>query len=229
MTYSLTVTEHGAAVLSSSPVLENCRIAVGDGENSLKDSLEHEVYRVSPALVKKETGRLTIEVSIPRNVGGFAIQEIAVLDVEDKVLAIGKFPYMEKPYLESGAAFELILNLEIVFSGAENVTITIEPSINYVTEARLQAALEEALGNFDPGSPNDLTLDDIQDGTTRSLTALENRLEGINDTVDDMIKDIGTLTARIDGMDTILKDTNVLLDDINGEVIEWVSPTNLHI
>lgn len=186
MTYSLTVTEHGAAVLSSSPVLEKCKIAAGDGSEVPVNALGHEVWRGSPDFVNKESGRLFVQTTIPRGVGGFTIREIALMDGENQALAAGQTPSVEKPDIVSGGAFDLILGMEIVFSGAEKVTITIDPSVVYVTETRLQNALQEALDGLDGVSPGNLTLDDIPDGATRSLTAILNRLNGVDEILDEI-------------------------------------------
>lgn len=115
------------------------KITVGDGEivpSEDMTSLKSPKHTVNINEIRQdETNRnyLILTGVIPADVGGFYINEIGVLDDENKLFAIGNIAKTYKPLLSEGSAKEVIIEVVIEVANASEVTINIDGSIVLAT------------------------------------------------------------------------------------------------
>ncbi|MCZ6104069.1 phage tail protein [Campylobacter ureolyticus] len=74
---------------------------------------------------EKNKNYLILTGVIPADVGGFYINEIGVLDDENKLFAIGNIAKTYKPLLSEGYAKEIIIEVVIEVANASEITINI--------------------------------------------------------------------------------------------------------
>lgn len=113
--------------------LEITHVAFGDNNGvwpKLLDptatSLTNEVYRSDasdPIKTAAEPQILIFEGSIPGNVGGFTLREMAIFDVDGDMIAIGDIDRIVKPSPGSGNQIILTQRLHVKFSSTSDVDL----------------------------------------------------------------------------------------------------------
>lgn len=113
--------------------LEITHVAFGDNNGvwpKLLDptatSLTNEVYRSDasdPIKTLAEPQILIFEGSIPGNVGGFTLREMAIFDVDGDMIAIGDIDQIVKPSPGSGNQIILTQRLHVKFSSTSDVDL----------------------------------------------------------------------------------------------------------
>lgn len=131
------------------------KFSVGDGGGTTYDptedqlKLKHEVWKGhihSIETDKENPNWIIITAIIPPKDGGFTIREAGILDNEDNLIAIAKYPESYKPKINSGTAKELCLKIILEVSNTSSVTLNINPSILFATYEDLKN-LEHSLND----------------------------------------------------------------------------------
>lgn len=78
---------------------------------------------------EKNPNWIVIETILPGTVGGFMIREAAVLDNENNIIAIGKYPETYKPRAEDGSIKDLVVKMILQLSNTSNVTLEVDPTL----------------------------------------------------------------------------------------------------
>lgn len=130
------ITDIGLTKLATaSPLdpLEITHVAFGDNNGvwpKLLDptatSLTNEVYRSDasdPIKTQAEPQILIFEGSIPGNVGGFTLREMAIFDVDGDMIAIGDIDQIVKPVPASGNSIIMTQRLHVKFSSTSDVNL----------------------------------------------------------------------------------------------------------
>ncbi|MHB0740861.1 phage tail protein [Peptostreptococcus anaerobius] len=134
------------------------KIKVGDGNGSSytidesMTSLKNVVYETNIANFKQDPlnqNTLVVESLIPSDVGGFYIREIGLYDEDDELIVITSYEETYKPVAEEGSTMELFIRIAMVLSNTNAVTIVIDPSVVFVTQADLEK-IYKLIG--DPGT-----------------------------------------------------------------------------
>lgn len=86
----------------------------------------------------KNPNWIVIETILPGTVGGFMIREAAVLDNENNIIAIGKYPETYKPRAEDGSIKDLVVKMILQLSNTSNVTLEVDPTLVFVTQKDIQ-------------------------------------------------------------------------------------------
>lgn len=173
MTYYTILTALGASVLTNAYVsgtsIELTHLALGDGDGSAvtptegMTALVHEVHRVpisSLAVDAENDNWLVAEAVIPTTVGGWTVREIGLFDSHDRLIAVGNFPDTYKPTLEEGSGRDLLIRMIVQTSRAEQITLTIDPSVVVATVGSINTAIaaHEAKANPHPVYATDADL-----------------------------------------------------------------------
>ena len=87
---------------------------------------------------EKNPNWIVIETILPGTVGGFMIREAAVLDNENNIIAIGKYPETYKPRAEDGSIKDLVVKMILQLSNTSNVTLEVDPTLVFVTQKHIQ-------------------------------------------------------------------------------------------
>ena len=83
----------------------------------------------------EQANRMLFEAIVPASSGGYTVREAALLDANDRVIAIANVPEAEKPQAGSAAATELTIRMFLEFSGDANVTMTVDPGTAIATRS----------------------------------------------------------------------------------------------
>lgn len=130
-----------AALLNNNVTLKTLKVGDGNGAyyNPTEDQkeLRNVVYTCNVGSVsvdKDNPNWIVAETIIPGNIGGFTIREIGLFDVDGDMIAIGKYPETYKPVVANGASKDLNVRTIFEVSNAENVTLSINPSVIIATK-----------------------------------------------------------------------------------------------
>lgn len=153
-TYYIILTDVGAAKIAASqsggPAVTLSTIRVGDSNGvyyeptSAMTALVNQVWSGAISTLTPDTLDPTIftaETVIPATDGGFFIREAGLFDAAGDMIAIGKYPLIEKTVVSSGAGGDVAIRFLIKVSSTANVTLTIDPSVVYATRAYVDAAI----------------------------------------------------------------------------------------
>lgn len=66
------------------------------------------------------------------------IREAAVLDNENNIIAIGKYPETYKPRAEDGSIKDLVVKMILQLSNTSNVTLEVDLTLVFVTQKDIQ-------------------------------------------------------------------------------------------
>nr|AOY11771.1 fused tail fiber protein [synthetic construct] len=130
---------------------------------------------------EKNPNWIVIETILPGTVGGFMIREAAVLDNENNIIAIGKYPETYKPRAEDGSIKDLVVKMILQLSNTSNVTLEVDPTLVFVTQKDIQD-LETKIG----------TVNTKIDTTKTELTS---NIETAKTEIDEKIGDTTQLTT----------------------------------
>lgn len=141
-----------SAALAAGTQLTMSEMAVGDGNGAETNpaptdtGLVNEVYRAPVNQLGVNTeGYLVAEMIVPVDVGGFSVREIALLDSDGDLFAIGKIPRIDKPALAENAVGELVLRMIIAIDHASTINLTIDTALVTATQQWVEF-------NFNPGA-----------------------------------------------------------------------------
>ena len=134
------------------------KIKIGDGNGTSYEidesmtKLKNVVYETNIANFKQDhlnPNTLIVESLIPSDVGGFYIREIGLYDEDDELIVLTSYEETYKPVAEEGSTMELFIRIAMVLSNSNAVTIVIDPSVVFVTQADLEK-IYKLIG--DPGT-----------------------------------------------------------------------------
>lgn len=128
--------------------------AVGDGggqyyvPDTTMAELKREVWRgkIGSCRISEESENVMIaEATIPSNVGGFTIREMAVFDDKNIMIAVCNTPDTAKVKVTDGVVHELLAQMEIVLNNKDSAQILVDPNVVTATKKDLEL-LEKKLG-----------------------------------------------------------------------------------
>jgi phage-related tail fiber protein len=162
-----------AAAASSNTPLRITTLAVGSGDSNSyyeptdsQTTLRGEQWRGLVHAVGVDAQNpnwITVSAEVPADSGGYSIREVGVFDDSGALIAVGKYPQVDKPLPTSGAVFPLGIDLTfpVLNGGAVSLTVNAQsyatqdfvgtslaghsaasdPHPQYLTQARLDAAI----------------------------------------------------------------------------------------
>ncbi|HHZ8505651.1 TPA: phage tail protein [Morganella morganii] len=169
--YFAILTNYGAAQLANAVALGTqmniTAMAVGDGGGTLpvpdpaQTTLIRENRRAAVNQVsvdEKNPNIIIAEQVIPENEGGWWIREIGLYDDNGGLIAIGNVPETYKPNLQEGSGRTQVLQMALIVSSTQAVTLKVDPSVvlatrEYVTksiDAAIQASEARAAKTYQP-------------------------------------------------------------------------------
>nr|AOY11786.1 fused tail fiber protein [synthetic construct] len=122
---------------------------------------------------EKNPNWIVIETILPGTVGGFMIREAAVLDNENNIIAIGKYPETYKPRAEDGSIKDLVVKMILQLSNTSNVTLEVDPTLVFVTQKDIQE-LETKIGTIN--TKIDTTKTELTSNIETAKTELSNKI-----------------------------------------------------
>lgn len=169
--YKTVVTDLGKEKIAAA-ALEGWKVnivtaVVGDGGGAYyipapdQTSLRGEQWRgdiAAKRINQDSPNMIDIKVVVPRNVGGFTVREMGVLDDQGDLIAICNTPDTEKAIILEGIAATLTLIMHIVVVDATVLEFTIDPTMDpvpYEDFLELQAAHEKLLREIMGGEVTD--------------------------------------------------------------------------
>ena len=151
-TYQTILTTYGAtaiaAAIASGIAVPLAQMAVGDGAgnptipNAAQVSLVREVYRANVSAVAVDPlnpSHVIVEFTIPAASGGWTISEVGAFDVGGNLIAVANFPQTYKTTPADGMVRDLTIRLVLAVSSSAALTIGIDPSAVYATQAWVNA------------------------------------------------------------------------------------------
>lgn len=149
--YCSFVTDVGTAQMVNAVLLgqkvELTDFAVGDGGGSYympipqMTELKHEVWRGKVTRLQQEAEhpeQFYISAVIPSQVGGFTIREMAVLDKDGLMIAVGNVADIQKVAIEEGMSSEIELSLHIAVNNAGALALKVDPTLIIATKADIE-------------------------------------------------------------------------------------------
>lgn len=149
MSFLMRLTATGAAKIAAANAggadVALTEMAAGDGSGvavpaptGSENDLVNEVWRGSLSSLSVSLLDPTImlaEAVIPIAAGPFTVREIGIFDAAGDLFAYGNFPETFKPSLAQGAAREMLIRASIRVSSTDNITILIDASAVFATQA----------------------------------------------------------------------------------------------
>lgn len=124
-----------------------CKFQVGDSNGTYYNpteeqaELRHKVWEGNINNIRidgENPNWIIIEVLLPSNVGGFMIREAAILDDEDNVVAIAKYPETYKPQTQDGSSKDILIRTILEISNASSVTLKLDPTVILATKKDIE-------------------------------------------------------------------------------------------
>lgn len=137
MSYGVILTTAGAAKIAAGNV-NITEMAIGDGggteyePNGSEVELLNEVYRGNVSAYSVSENKIFMQLTIPRNTGGFYIREAGAFNEDGVLIFIANIPPRLKTTIAEGATSDLTINMVATLSNDADVSITIDGS-SYVT------------------------------------------------------------------------------------------------
>ena len=130
--------------------LEIAAIAVGDGnqQESLPTSatrLISEKYRAPVGAVyspDEDPSVVIVEMDIPTTVGGWIVNELALIDTAGDVVAVANYPVTWKPVVTDGTGRVLLLRVMLDVGSSEHVELKVDPSMVMATRQYVDNSAE---------------------------------------------------------------------------------------
>lgn len=145
------LTKIGKAKIANANALGNklnlTKFQVGDGSGTYYNPTEDQLIlknkvwegNINSVTVDKENFNwIVIETVIPSDIGGFMIREAAVLDSDNNIIAIGKYPETYKPVVAEGSAKDLYIKMILEVSNSSSVTLKIDPTVILATKKDIE-------------------------------------------------------------------------------------------
>ena len=159
-TYYIILTDVGAAKIAASQsggaAVTLSTIQVGDSNGiyyepvSTQTALVHSVWSGAISTLTQDTLDPTIfkaEAVIPASAGGFYIREAGLYDTTGALIAIGKYPLIQKTVASDGAAEDVAIRFLFKASATSNVTLVIDTTTVYATVAYVNTTVNNIIGN----------------------------------------------------------------------------------
>ncbi len=155
-TYGTIITTAGAAIIAEC-ILKGEKLnikeaAAGDGGGAYyvptvdQAALINEKWRGDIASAERSASTpnmIDVKIVIDDDVGGFTVREMGLFDEDGTLIAVCNTPDTEKVAIEGGISGKLTMVMHIIVADASVVTFTINPSLDTVSRADLDAALSE--------------------------------------------------------------------------------------
>lgn len=126
--------------------------AVGDGGGAYyvptpdMTALKNEVWRgdiANKEINAASANMVDVKIVLDGTVGGFTVREIGLIDADGDLIAICNTPDTEKAVILDGIAATLTLIMHVVFTNVDVVEFTVDPSVDNVSAADMEAAFEK--------------------------------------------------------------------------------------
>jgi phage-related tail fiber protein len=138
------------AALHGGPAVSIKQLALGDGGGAAVDptgraALVREVYRADAivSVVPNHALMIQVVITVPPTVGGWTVREVAVIDADGVIVAIGSLPVTLKANDTSGSPNEFIVKVMLAVSNAATVVVTIDQSAINATQAFVIASIAQ--------------------------------------------------------------------------------------
>jgi len=166
-TYTPIITTAGLALIAES-ISNGTNInlkyfAWGDGNGYAvtptvsQTSLVNEVYRqdiTSVTIDDNIASWLNILAIVPSTVGNFYVRELGIFTEDGTLFAVGAHPEFYKAIPDEGTAIDFRENITLEIVNLANLTITLTPSLVYVTKGELESHIHDGTS----GSPSKILL-----------------------------------------------------------------------
>lgn len=156
--YFAILTNYGAAQLANAVALGTqmniSSMAVGDGGGTLsvpdpaQTKLVRETRRAAVNQVsidEKNPNFIISEQVIPENEGGWFIREIGLFDDKGGLIAVGNAPETYKPNLQEGSGRTQIIQLVLMVSSTQAITLKVDPSVVLATREYVTKSIDVAI------------------------------------------------------------------------------------
>lgn len=161
--YKTLVTDIGNAKIANAALngekVNVTTAVVGDGGGAYyvptadMTALVNEIWRgdiankeINPA----SANMVDVKIVLDGTVGGFTVREIGLLDADGDLIAVCNTPDTEKAVILDGIAATLTLIMHVVFTNVDVVEFTVDPSVDNVSAAEMEAAIQKH--NEDPNA-----------------------------------------------------------------------------
>ena len=156
-TYYTILTDRGksklSACIAAGTSLPLSKLAVGEGLNGeiyalsgTQTALKSEKHRGDINAIYRDTSNpqwIVAELVIPVDKGGFYTREAGVWDTDGELFAVGLLPESYKPAVAAGAAKTQTIRLIIEVGADAQVTLSVDNSQVFITQAGLTAQLAD--------------------------------------------------------------------------------------
>lgn len=152
------VTQKGIETLTecmeSGTAFPSAKMSVGDGNGSYYEitdtqtELKNAKYTALLYAKGKRNGYLFFNIQLPPSVGGFTIREVGLLDNEDNLLAIAKYPETYKQQAEDTSSKTILIEIQIKLSNEAFNTIIIDNSGELITREELTNEIDNWIEFF---------------------------------------------------------------------------------
>ncbi|EPV3838607.1 phage tail protein [Morganella morganii] len=156
--YFAILTNYGAAQLANAVALGTqmniTAMGAGDGGGTLpvpdpaQTTLIRENRRAAVNQVSvddKNPNIIIAEQVIPENEGGWWIREIGLYDDNGGLIAIGNVPETYKPNLQEGSGRTQVLQMALIVSSTQAVTLKVDPSVVLATREYVTKSIDAAI------------------------------------------------------------------------------------
>lgn len=154
--YYCVLTDIGEAKLAQAGLLgaplEIAEIAVGNG--NLQESLPTaatrliaEQYRAPVGAVyspDEDPSVVIVEMNIPTTVGGWSVNELALIDAAGDVVAVANYPATWKPVVTDGTGRVLLIRVMVDVGSADHVELLVDPAMVMATRQYVNNSVEAA-------------------------------------------------------------------------------------
>jgi Phage-related tail fibre protein len=161
-TFYTILTDRGKSKLSTciaqGTSLPLSKLAVGEGLNNSiypleanQTALKSEKHRGDINAIYRDVTNpkwIVAELVIPVDQGGFYTREAGVYDTDGELFAVGLLPESYKPAVSSGAAKTQTIRLVIEVGSDAQVTLAVDNSMAFITQAGLAAQLDLVKAQF---------------------------------------------------------------------------------
>lgn|GEM_PF-6681922 len=194
MEYTLILTDAGqsriADAIAHSTQINLTQIAFGDSNGSYYEpttsqtSLLHEVKRINinnKSVDTQNSNRIIIEGFIPAADNGYQIREMGIFDNTGVMIAVKKYPFIDKINSTSGAVIDLYVKEYLTVTNTSAFNLTVDPSAivatrtfvdqNYVKKSgdTMTNSLDFPDFGYNPGAAGQITIGKSLGWTTYNM------------------------------------------------------------
>ncbi|WP_243153118.1 phage tail protein [Clostridium sporogenes] len=209
------LTKIGKAKIANSTALGTkvnfCKLQVGDSNgtyyNPTEDQteLKHKVWEGninSISIDENNPNWVIIEVLLPSNVGGFMIREAAILDDEDNVVAIAKYPETYKPLTQDGSSKDILIRTILEVSNTSSVTLKVDPTVILATQKDIQIINSNMVDLSERVSKNEENITSIKSDLADITAQQVENMGQINTSIEEIEKKITNYNSYASNKDS---------------------------